>query len=63
MMAREASKTHLPKTRVGPQRMETYRAAHEAARESLPDLSWTDWLRRACDEQARRDLRKAPKAR
>lgn len=55
----EAKDAFIPKTKVEGARRARYDKALEALRGGgEPDLSLADWIRRACDEKAARDLKR-----
>lgn len=47
----------LPVVRVEPERKDVYLKALARVRKRFPDMSLSDWIRAACDNQARDDLR------
>jgi len=52
-MARD---NHIPKCRVDDWRKDFYEDAWVKHAKDDPDFSFSDWVRRACDNQAKRDL-------
>lgn len=53
MSKRNAS---IPKTGVEDWRREAYDQALEICRQADPDLSFSDWIRQACDAKAEQDI-------
>jgi len=46
----------ISKIRVEEERRELYERAHALRQRTEPDLTLSDWVRNACDSQARADL-------